>query len=199
MFRHLRLFTLAASQSIMMRPRFKEAGSASDGLSRLIPQALMKRYSDVRFDGYTLCPRCHFDHVVGFGWVKKVFCTIIAEGGFRDVEVYVRRYLCRRCGRTFLADAPFYDGCKYGKPIVDLCLYLSASNSYNRVESILTQCGIQVDRDTVRNYTIRFGAAAKDAEAAAGDDSKMWSKILKILFNVDSLEEIERSLQDTAT
>ena len=32
-------------------------------------------------------------------------------------------------------------GCKYGKPIVDLCLWMTASMSYNRVENVLMQFG----------------------------------------------------------
>jgi len=52
---------------------------------------------------------------------------------------------------------PFYERCNFGKPIVDLCLALVASNPYNRVESILMQYGIlQVDRDTVKGYALAF-------------------------------------------
>ena len=39
---------------------------------------------------------------------------------------------------------------------VDLCVALAASNPYNRVESILMQYGIQVDRDTVKRYALAF-------------------------------------------
>jgi hypothetical protein len=39
---------------------------------------------------------------------------------------------------------------------MDLCLALAASNPYNRVESILMQYGIQIDRDIVNNYVFRF-------------------------------------------
>jgi hypothetical protein len=56
--------------------------------------------------------------------------------------VRVRRYMCKDCRHTFLADAPFYDGCLYGKPVVDLCLYLAASTPFNRVESILKIFGL---------------------------------------------------------
>jgi len=124
--------------------------------------------------------------------MERTFCTIITEKGFTDVNVMVRRYLCRRCKHTFLADAPFYDGCNYGKPIVDLCLALAASNPYNRVESILMQYGIQVDRDTVKNYALRFrDRATKRAGIPVIDDAKIGINILKLLFDVDNVRELK--------
>jgi hypothetical protein len=139
------------------------------------------------------CPRCKSDHVVGFGWLSRTFCTTITErGGFEDVNVRVRRYLCRRCKHTFLADSPFYDGCNYGKPIVDLCLALAASNPYNRVESILMQYGIQVDRDTVKRYALTFrDRAIKKAGIPVMDDARIGINVLKLLFDVDSVKELK--------
>jgi hypothetical protein len=140
------------------------------------------------------CPRCKSDHVVGFGWLSKTFCTIITErGGLEDVDVRVRRYLCKHCKHTFLAsDSPFYDGCNYGKPIVDLCLALAASNPYNRVESILMQYGVQVDRDTVKNYALRFrDKATKRAGIPVMDDAKIGVNILKMLFDVENVKELK--------
>ncbi len=141
------------------------------------------------------CPGCRSDHVVGFGWLKRTFCTTITENGeFRDVNIRVRRYLCRRCKHTFpAADSPFYEGCKYGKPIVDLCLAFAASNPYNRVESILMQYGIQVDRDTVKKYALTFRERAiKHAGIPVMDDAaKIGINILKLLFDVDSVKELK--------
>jgi hypothetical protein len=57
----------------------------------------------------------------------------------------------------------FYEGCLYGKPIVDLCLYHAAENPFNRVERILyTHYGIQVDRDTVQRYAELFAERVED-------------------------------------
>ena len=142
------------------------------------------------------CPRCNkSDHVVGFGWAPKTFCTIITERGtFDDVKVRVRRYLCMHCKHTFLAsDAPFYDGCKYGKPIVDLCLALAASNPYNRVESILTQYGIQVDRDTVKRYALAFRIRSiRHAGIPVMDDhARIGVNILKMLFDIENVKELK--------
>jgi hypothetical protein len=176
----------------MMPPRLKEVSRfAPDLLRRLIPQALMRRYSGLCYDAHGPCPSCGSERVIGFGWLERTFCIVITENGFRDVNVRVRRYMCKGCRHTFLADAPFYDGCLYGKPIVDLCLYLAASNPFNRVESILTQYGIQVDRDTVKNYTILFrDRVMKQAGIPVMDDSKIGVNILKLLFDVDSVEEL---------
>ncbi len=141
------------------------------------------------------CPSCKSDHVVGFGWLPKTFCTIITERGrFQDVNIRVRRYLCTHCKHTFLAtDAPFYEGCKYGKPIVDLCLALAASNPYNRVESILMQYGIQVDRDTVKRYALAFrNRSIKHAGIPVMDDNaKIGVNILKMLFDVENVKELK--------
>jgi hypothetical protein len=52
---------------------------------------------------------------------------------------------------------------------------------------------IQVDRDTVKNYTILFrDRAVKVAGIAVMDDSKIGLNILKILFDVDSVEELKK-------
>jgi hypothetical protein len=179
----------------MMIPRPKQVSKfAPDILRKMIPQTLARHYSVMSYDGHDGgCPRCKSDHVVGFGWLKKTFCTIITERGeFEDVNVRVRRYLCRHCKHTFLAsDSPFYDGCNYGKPIVDLCLALSASNPYNRVESILMQYGIQVDRDTVKNYALRFrDKAVKRAGIPVMDDAKIGINVLKLLFDVENVKEL---------
>ena len=194
------LVFLAGSRNLtldMTPPKPKQVSKfAPDILRKTIPQTLERHYSMMSYDGhYGGCPGCKSDHVVGFGWLPKTFCTIITErGGFQDVKIRVRRYLCVHCKHTFLAtDAPFYDGCKYGKPIVDLCLALSASNPYNRVESILTQYGIQVDRDTVKNYALMFRErATKKAGIGVMDDSaKIGVNILKMLFDVENVKELK--------
>ena len=75
---------------------------------------------------------------------------------FRDIYVYAQRFQCKDCRKTYIAKAPFYDGMLYSKPIVNLTLYLSAKNPFNRVEKILLELGVQADRDTVRNYALKF-------------------------------------------
>jgi predicted transcriptional regulator len=90
-------------------------------------------------------------------------------------------------------DTPFYDGCKYGKkPIVDPCLALAASNPYNRVEPILMQYGIQVDRNTgVKTYALAFRTRSiKHAGIPViNDNAKIGVNILKMLFDVENVKE----------
>jgi hypothetical protein len=75
---------------------------------------------------------------------------------------------------------------------VDLCLALAASNPYNRVESILMQHGIQVDRDTIKNYALRFrDKATKRAGIPVMDDAKIGVNILKMLFDVENVKELK--------
>jgi hypothetical protein len=182
----------------MTPPKPKQLSKfAPDILRKMVPQTLERHYSVMSYDGHDGgCPGCKSDHVVGFGWLPKTFCTIITErGGFKDVKVSVRRYLCMHCKHTFLAsDAPFYDHCKYGKAIVDLCLALAASNPYNRVESILMQYGIQVDRDSVKRYALAFrDRSIKKAGIPVMDssDAKIGVNILKMLFDVENVKELK--------
>jgi hypothetical protein len=85
------------------------------------------------------------------------------------------------------------DAATGNQSIVDLCLTLAASNPYNRVESILTQYGIQVDRDTVKNYALMFRErATKKAGIPVMDDSaKLGVNILKMLFDVENVKELK--------
>ncbi|MHB2035463.1 MAG: hypothetical protein ACYCPW_01795 [Nitrososphaerales archaeon] len=180
----------------MTPPKPKQVSKfAPDILRKMIPRTLERHYSMMSYDSHDGgCPRCKSDHVVGFGWLPKTFCTIITErGGFANVNVRVRRYLCMHCKHTFLAtDSPFYDGCKYGKPIVDLCLALVASNPYNRVESILMQYGVQVDRDTVKRYALAFrDRSIKKAGIPVMDNAKIGVNILKLLFDVENVKELK--------
>jgi transposase-like protein len=182
----------------MMPPKPKQVSKfAPDILRKMIPQTIERHYSMMSYDSRDGgCPRCKSEHVVGFGWVSRTFCSLITERGtFEDVHVKIRRYLCRHCKHTFFAkDSPFYQGCNYGKPIVDLCLALAASNPYNRVESILMQYGIQVDRDTVKGYALVFrdGAIKKMGIPVMMDsDAKIGVNILKMLFDVENVKELK--------
>ncbi len=77
--------------------------------------------------------------------------------------------------------------------IVDLCLALAASNPYNRVESILMNHGIQVDKCTVKNYCLKFREKAKKfAGIPVMDDSRLEVNILKILFDVENVDELKK-------
>lgn len=178
----------------LMPPRAKTLPKLTpDILKRLIPESLAKKYDGIAFDEPKPCPRCSCVGSMRNDMKEKTFCTVITDDGFRDVRVRVKRFKCKRCGFVFEGNAPFYEGCNYGAPIVDLSLALAASNPYNRVESILMQYGIQVDRDTVKNYAKRFrDRATKYAGISVMDDAKIGMNVLKILFGVDDAEELKR-------
>ena len=75
---------------------------------------------------------------------------------------------------------------------VDLCVALAASNPYNRVESILMQYGIQVDRDTVKRYALAFrDRSIKKAGIPVMDDVKIGVNTLKLLFDVENVKELK--------
>ncbi len=181
-----------------MPPRAKTLSKLTpDLLKRLIPEALIMKYDGMVYDERRPCPRCSCEESMRNDMKEKTFCTVITDDGFRDVRVGIKRFKCKRCGFVFEGKAPFYDGCQYGSPVVDLCLALAASNPYNRVESILMQYGIQVDRDTVKNYAKRFrDRAAKYAGITVMDDAKIGMNVLKILFGVDDVEELKKSFPD---
>jgi hypothetical protein len=175
-----------------MPPKRKVLPSSSpDILKKLIPEALAMRYHGMVYDETRPCPRCGRRDVTRYDMKGRTFCTAIVDGSFRPVDVKVKRFRCGRCGGVFEGRSPFYDGCNNASPIVDLCLALASSNPYNRVESILMQYGIQVDKDSIRNYAIRFrDRAMKYAGIPVMDDAKIGVNVLKILFDVESVEEL---------
>lgn len=123
----------------------------------------------------------------------RTFCATIVDGSFRPINVQVKRFECSSCGNVFEGGFPFYDRCNNGAPIVDLCFDLAASNSYNRVESIPMPYGIQVDKDTIRNYAMCFRANAMNhGGIPVMDDAKIGLNVLEVIFEVDDVEELKK-------
>lgn len=145
------------------------------------------------YDGARPCPKCGCKDVTRYDMADRTLCTTIVDGSFRPIDVQVKRFECSSCDNVFEGKSPFYDRCNNGAPIVDLCLALAASNPYNRVESILMQYGIQVDKDTIRNYAMRFRDKAMNyAGIPVMDDAKIGVNVLKMLFEVDNVEELKK-------
>ena len=96
------------------------------------------------------CPDCGGE-VTGYDRKKRKFATVLDEGKERDIQVYVRRFKCKRCGQIVSARAPFYPGTRVGSPVADLCIVLSRSMTPGRTVAFLRTLGIVVDRGTVRN------------------------------------------------
>jgi hypothetical protein len=167
--------------------------SSPDILRKFIPQILEMKYQGMIYDEATPCPDCSSEDIARHDMVERLFCMTITEEGFRHVKVRVKRFRCKGCGHIFDGRKPFYEGCDYGIPIVDLCLALAASNPYHRVEQVLLNYGIQVDRDTVRIYAILFRKRAKKfAGIPVMDDATIGVNVLKILFGVDDVEELRK-------
>jgi len=183
------------ASAVALKPPTRKVLSSSspDILKRLIPEALAIKYGGMVYDEARPCPGCGCEDATRYDMDDRIFCTTIVDGSFRPINVRVKRFKCSRCGGVFEGRSSFYDGCNNASLIVDLCLALASSNPYNRVESILMQYGIQVDKCTIRNYAMRFhDRAMKYAGIPVMDDAKIGVNILRILFGVDSVEELKR-------
>jgi len=157
-------FTPAPSKSIGNHK--KKAKSEPRRIARkyLVPnmlvdiiQSAISEYDGKRYENLAACPFCR-GNVTGYDYKKKHFARIIEAGKTRRIDVYVKRFCCRQCGRISYAEAPFYPDTRVGKPIVDLCIALSEKMPYHRTARILEQMGLSIDRGSVRNYANRnFG------------------------------------------
>ena len=176
----------------MRMPNVKKVSKLS---SKLLYEAI-QRYIKLVYDGRVYakagsCPGCGLKNISRHDSRGRVFCKLITADGFEDVVVYVVRFKCNDCCKRFKAeDEPFYKDCLYGKPIVDLCLTLLAFNPYNRVEVELMNFGIQVDRDTVKNYSIKFNIKARKIAGIGMFGVNVGVNILKLLFGVENVEQL---------
>ena len=106
------------------------------------------------FDRCDACPACGGE-VSGYDLRTRRFAVIRENGEEHIITVDVKRFVCLRCNRTFLCDAPFYPDTRGGSPVVDLCITFAAMMPYYRVSAFLEDLGIIVDRETVRSYALR--------------------------------------------
>jgi len=158
-------------------------------LKESIPHLLLP-YRDRLYDDPTPCPECGSEKRNRYDKQPRIFATIITQKGFQQIRVWVKRYVCKDCGRIYASRSPFYPGCLYGNLVIDLCLFLSAANPFCRVEALLQQWGLQVDRDTVRNYVKRFGERARSAAGTRIDQSCVAVNLVRLLFDLASVEEL---------
>ena len=73
----------------------------------------------------------------------------------RDIHVLVARFRCGSCGGFWYAREPFYEGVRFGIPVVDLAITLSRIHPYHHTERILASLGLIVDKGTIRMYARR--------------------------------------------
>lgn len=150
-------------------------------------------FQDKFFGESRNCPHCGSSNRKKHKIEKnKLFCKVIVNGRFKDVTVAVQVFCCKDCNKTYFAKSPFYERAIYCQPVIDLCLYISAKNPYHRVENKLLELGIQVDRDTVRNYAILFEEKVKKYAGMKLFDEVVGINFLKVMFDVENVKELKK-------
>jgi hypothetical protein len=108
----------------------------------------------VTFTDLPACPRCG-GPIRMHDRKEKRFARMLVDGDAKNVHVLVARFRCRTCGGFWYAREPFYEGVRFGIPVVDLAIVLSQNHPFHRTERILASLGILVDRGTIRMYSGR--------------------------------------------
>lgn len=176
----------------MMLPQLKTVNSLAPRiLVKMFQQALILEFEGRIFDKLEKCPKCGSEEIVRLDKVEKIACKIITENGFRDIKAEIKRYKCKSCKHVSNAESPFYPNCMYAKSVVDFCLFLVSKNPCNRTENILMNFGIQVDRDTVKNYAKRFKDRVLKQAGLKMFDKDIGLNLLKIFFHVKNVSELK--------
>lgn len=176
----------------MQRPYKKKINKITPRLLYQPVQEQLKDFQDNFYGKPRACPNCKSSNRKKLAVEEKLFCIIVARGKFRRITVFILRFQCKDCGKTYYAKAPFYDKLMYGKPIVDLILYLAAKNPFHRIEARLLECGIQADEDTCRNYAIRFQDKVKEYAEIAVLETPVGINLLKVMFGAQDIKELKR-------
>ena len=108
----------------------------------------------VSFTDLPACPECG-NLLKRHDRKEKRFARLLVDEEVRDIHVAVARFRCKACGSFWYAREPFYEGVRFGIPVVDLAVTLSRVHPYHRTERILTALGLIVDRGTIRIYARR--------------------------------------------
>jgi transposase-like protein len=138
------------------------------------------------------CPHCDSENHKKHNVIEKIFCTLIVNGKFKNVTVFVQIFYCKDCHKTYFAESPFYEGVMYSKPIVGLCLFYATQNPFHRTERIFIEHGIQIDRDTIRNYVLKFGNKCKKYAGIKLFGTSVGINFLKIMFDVEDVNELKK-------
>lgn len=177
----------------MQKPKKKKINKLTPSLLyTAIIQYLLAFQGDF-YGEFRKCPYCKSSNCKKHNIERgKLFCKVILNGKFKDITVAVQIFYCNDCHKTYLAKSPFYEGMVYCQPVVDLCLYFSAKNPYHRVEKILLELGIQVDRDTVKNYALKFEGKIKKYAGMKLFDKVAGINLLKVMFDVENVKELKK-------
>lgn len=117
-------------------------------------QTTFQAMEGVTFTDLPACPECG-GPLQRHDRKEKRFARILVDGQERDIHVLVDRFRCRSCGGFWYAREPFYEGVRFGIPVVDLAITLAGIHPYHRTGKILAALGLLVDRGTIRLYARR--------------------------------------------
>ncbi|HVN65626.1 MAG TPA: hypothetical protein VMT31_03290 [Methanomicrobiales archaeon] len=117
-------------------------------------RSTMVAMDGVSFDTLPACPGCG-GPVKRHDRKEKRFARILVDGEEKDIRVLVSRFRCGSCRGFWYAREPFYEGARFGVPVVDLAITLSRVQPYHHTGRILTSLGLVVDRGTIRLYAGR--------------------------------------------
>ena len=177
----------------MRNPRPKKLHSlVPELITKIFSQAIKLEYQNKVYDEHGSCPHCGNKKSWAYCKKKKIFCRLITDEGFEDIIVTRVTRQCAKCRRTFYPQSPFYPNCSYGKPLVDLILFLVAKNPFNRVETILLNFGLQIDRDSVKNYSKMFKDRVSKLAGIKMLDQDIGINLLKLFFNVSNVQELKK-------
>jgi len=165
---------------------------APELITKIFPQAIKLEYQNKVYNEHGPCPHCGNEKSWAYCKKKKIFCRLIRKDGFEDIVITLVTRQCAKCRRTFYPQSPYYPNCSYGKPVVDFVLFLVAKNPFNRVESILLNFGLQVDRDTAKNYSKIFKGRVSKLAGIKMFDEDIGVNLLKLFFNVDNVKELKK-------
>ena len=175
-------------------PRPKKISSLAPGLVKESIPSILSSYQNKTYDDPPPCPRCGSEERKKHGARRRIYATIILRDSYRKIYVKVKRYVCRACGRVYRSRSPFYPGCLYGSLVVDTCLFLASSNPFCRVEAILQQWGLQIDRDTVRGYVRRFGRRARAMASIRINGVSVGVNLVRLLFDTADVAELRERM-----
>ncbi len=176
----------------MRNPKPKKLHNLSPELMKTAFQnAIRAEYQNKVYEEHGSCPECGNEKSCIYDKREKIFCRLITVNGFEDIKVIIVTRQCSKCKHFFYSESPFYPNCSYGKPLVDFILFLAAKNPYNRVENIMMNFGIQMDRDTVKNYAKRFKDKVLKTAGLKMFDKDMGINFLKMFFNVNNVKELK--------
>lgn len=145
---NIQYFQFTSAREVRMRPP-----AIPPMLGDLIRTTLLA-LEGVSFTDLPACPECG-GALRRHDLKERRFARMRLDGEERDVHVLVARFRCRACRGFWYAREPFYEGSRFGIPVVDLAITLSRVYPYHRTERVLASLGLMVDRGTIRMYARR--------------------------------------------